>query len=100
MFLTAAEVDGELYCKLHENKFAVYVLTIAVPITIHKKMLSDRTLKKLKFLQHENVERVGEIVNIAGKIGESTNLRSRKNNYYSCVNRTGTYSCFTERTHS
>ncbi|CAF1209732.1 unnamed protein product [Adineta steineri] len=70
-FLTAAEIhDGKLGCKLHENKHAVYVLTIAVPEWIHVKMLLDQTLGSLKFVQLENVDIDEEkkIVNIKGKI--------------------------------
>ncbi|CAF1465105.1 unnamed protein product [Adineta steineri] len=84
-FLTAAEVyNDELGCTLDQNLCAVYVLTIAMPERIYENMLSNPTLKKLKFLQRGNVRRVGEIVNIQGKIGESMGLPSRKSAYYSC----------------
>ncbi|CAF1510576.1 unnamed protein product [Adineta steineri] len=94
-FLTAAEVhDGKLGCKLDENNHAVYVLTIAVPEWIHLKMLLDQTLGNLKFVQLENVDIDEEkkIVNIKGKIGETTNLSSRETTYYNCQRRTDSIS--------
>ncbi|CAF1209714.1 unnamed protein product [Adineta steineri] len=92
-FLTAAEVhDGKLGCKLHEKHHAVYVLTIAVPEKIYEKMLLDETLKDLKFLQRGAVIHLGGIVNIKGKIGESTTFPHRRSTYYSCENRTDSIS--------
>ncbi|CAF4057754.1 unnamed protein product [Adineta steineri] len=90
-FLTAAEInDGKLGCKLHQNNHAVYALTIAVPEWIHLKMLLDQKLGSLKFVQLENVDIDEEkkIVNIKGKIGESTNLPQRESTYYNCTSRT------------
>ncbi|CAF3875247.1 unnamed protein product [Adineta steineri] len=94
-FLTAAEInDGKLGCKLHQNNHAVYALTIAVPEWIHLKMLLDQKLGSLKFVQLENVDIDEEkkIVNIKGKIGESTNLPQRESTYYNCTSRTDSIS--------
>jgi hypothetical protein len=57
-------------------------------------MLSADTVKALKAVQPQNVYIDQDMVNIQGKIGETTNLRKRMSKYYNCQNRNGMYERF------
>jgi hypothetical protein len=57
-------------------------------------MLSDKTVKGLEIVLPENVDIDEDIVNIKGKIGETTNLRERIKMYKTFKGNNGMYRRF------
>ncbi len=72
---------------MHGNEHAVYVVTICVPLKMHKTMLEDPFMGKSDIVKSGWLK--GKWVHLQGKIGESTRFYQRKRHYSYAKSNTG-----------